>query len=193
MAIPDFPNYEVNCRKGIVRNTLTLRVKKPRLDKYGYPIVGLFENGKVHTKTVHRLIANAAFGYYNISTDGLDVCHLDEERFDARISNLALGSRKENSNFEKAKQRKSERQKGDKGYWFNKHLSAEVKKKISDAQKKPVAAYKDGILTLIFNSVKMARVYGFDSGAVSKCCNGKLRAHKGYQWRFIDTTTAMTV
>ena len=193
MTIPDYPSYEVNCRAGLVRNARDLKVKKPRLDTHGYPIVGLCKDSKVHTKSVHRLVALAAFGYYNISIDGLDVCHLDEERFDARISNLGLGSRKENMNFEKAKQRKSERQKGKKGYWFNKHLSEATRKKISDAQKKAVAAYKNGTLTQIFNSMQLTKVYGFDCGAVSKCCHGKLKTHKGLEWQFLDTTTAMTV
>lgn len=194
MSIEGFPNYEVNCRAGLVRNARTLKVKKPRLDTHGYPKVGLCKDSKVHTKSVHRLVANAAFGYYGIPTDGLDVCHLDEERFDARISNLALGSRKENMNFEKAKQRKSERLKGKKGYWFNKHLSEATRKKMSDAQsKKAVAAYKNGTLTLIFNSLRLVNVYGFDCGTVCKCCRGKLKTHKGLEWRYFDTPTAVAV
>lgn len=194
MTIPDYPSYEVNCREGLVRNARDLKVKKPILDTHGYPKVNLRKDGETHTKSVHRLVALAAFGYYNISIDGLDVCHLDEERWDARIVNLVLGSRKENSNFPKAKQRKSERLKGKKGYWSNKHLSEATREKISDAQpKKAVAAYKNGKLTLIFNSLRLVNVYGFDCGTVCKCCKGKLKHHKGLEWRYLDTPTALAV
>lgn len=202
MMIPDFPSYEVNCRAGLVRNVSNLRVLKSSLDSNGYPSVRLCKDGKGHTKNVHRLVANASFSFYNISTAGLDVCHLDEERGKPRISNLALGTSKENMNFPKAKQRCSESHKGEKGYWFGKRLSEETRlkmseankgkrlseetrKKLSDAKpKKAVAAYKDGVLTLIFNSLKLVNVYGFNTGLVCSCCKGRKKTYKGYQWRY---------
>lgn len=206
MTIPDYPSYEVNCREGLVRNSLTLRVLKPSPDSHHYPKVTLCKYGKEYTKNVHRLIANASFSFYNISTAGLDVCHLDEERGNPRISNLALGTTKENSNFEKAKQRMSESKKAEKNPNFGKHLNEEHRKKIADAMKgkchseetrkklsnachkKAVAAYKDGVLTLIFDSLKKVEVYGFDRSSVRKCCRGKIRAHMGLEWRYFDTT-----
>ena len=144
--------YEVNCRAGIIRNARTLRVKKPSLGKNGYPYIGLCKNGIRHINNVHRLVANAAFGYYGIQTDGLLVMHLDEERHKPRIDNLAIGTNKENMNFPKAKQRccearkgkhfseetrkkLSESRKGEKNPMFGKHLSTETKKKLSDAHK----------------------------------------------------------
>lgn len=200
MTIPDYPSYEVNCREGLVRNANTLKVLKPSLDGYGYLIVSLYKDGEMHTKRVHRIIALAAFRFYNIPTDSLFVCHLDEEPNDPRIANLALGTNKENLNFEKAKQRLSEAQKGKKAYWFGKHHSAEVKKKISEAKKgkpntklsKRVGAYKNGELILTFESTKEAGRNGFNQCNVSKCCNGRRRVHKGYEWHYLDTTTAMT-
>ena len=129
MAVRDFEGlYEVNCREGIIRSTRTFEMKKPSLGTGGYPKVNLYKNGIRYNKDVHRLVANAAFGYYGIQTDGLCVCHLDEERWDARIVNLAIGTNKENLNFPKAKQRRSEVQKG-------RHFSEEHRKKISEAKK----------------------------------------------------------
>ena len=184
MMIPDYPSYEVNCREGLIRNASTLMILKPHLCD-GYPQVKLYKDGKMHTKKVHRLVANAAFGCHNISTDGLFVMHLDEERFDARISNLVLGTNKENMNFPKAKQRQSERQRGEKSYWFGKHHCEVTRKKLSEAQpKKRVGAYKDGTLMLIFNCVQLTKVYGFDTSNVCKCCKGKQRVHRGYEWRY---------
>lgn len=202
MTIPGYPSYDVNCRAGIVRNSINLRVLKPRLSKNGYPTVILCEDRRHYTKTVHRIVANAAFGYYGIQTDGLCVCHLDEERNDPRIANLALGTNKENMNFEKAKERisdamkgkhkseehrkkLSESRKGEKNHWFGKHLSEGHRKKISEAHpKKAVGAYKNGELIMIFESTMEADRNGFDSSHISACCRGKLRTHKGYEWRF---------
>lgn len=184
MMIPDYPNYEVNCRKGLVRNANTLKVLKPRPNRGGYPIVSQYKDGKLYTKTVHRIIAVTAFHHYGISTDGLLVMHLDEERFDARISNLALGTNKENLNFPKAKQRQSER-KGE-------HRSEATRMKIAEAKRgkpniklsKRVAAYKNGVLTLIFNSFTKVNVYGFCASSVCLCCRGRQKRHKGYEWRY---------
>lgn len=178
--------YEVNCREGIVRNARTLKVLKPSPDSNGYPIVTLIKDGRHYTKTIHRIVATVAFRHYNIQTDGLLVMHLDEERFNPKVSNLALGTAKENMNFPKVKERESESNRGEKAYWFGKHLSAEVKKKLSDAQpKKAVGAYKNGKLILKFESVNDAGRYGFNKGNVSLCCSGKHKSHHGYEWKYL--------
>lgn len=203
LPVEGFPKYEVNCRDGLVRNVKTLKVLKPCQNNTGYHVVNLHKDSKGHTKDVHRIVANAAFGHYNIPTDGLLVMHLDEERHDQRISNLALGTQVENMNFEKAKQRNSEShkgkchseetrkkmsysRKGEKAYWFGKHLCEDTKKKISDAKpKKAVGSYKNGELILKFESISEAGRQGFDCRAVSDCCLGRRRVHKGYTWKYI--------
>lgn len=164
LPIPDFPSYEVNCRAGLVRNERTMKVLKPNLNNRElYPRVVLTKDGIRYYKNIHRIVANAAFGYYNISTDGLLVMHLDEERNDPRISNLAIGTTKENLNFPKYKQRISEA-----------------------TAKKVVGAYKNGELIMVFQSIKEAARNGFNQGDISSCCTGRVRIHKGYQWRFLD-------
>lgn len=35
-----------------------------------------------------------------------------------------------------------------------------------------------------FESATMAEKHGFDQGSISKCCQGRLRSHRGYQWAF---------
>lgn len=174
--------YEVNPREAIIKSLYTGRILKPSFSG-GYPYVGLHKDGKECNKSVHRIVATAAFGYYNIPMDGLDVCHLDEERHDARIQNLAIGTRKENLNFEKARERQSEAQKGEKSHMYGKHLSKETIKKLS----KPVAAYKNGEVIMIFESSQEAGRNGFNCGHVNSCCNGKLKTHKGYQWRYLKS------
>lgn len=35
-------------------------------------------------------------------------------------------------------------------------------------------------------SAKSAETDGFDHSAISKCCRGKLKSHKGFIWKFKD-------
>lgn len=161
--------YEVNCREGIVRNARTLRVLKPKISANGYPRVVLCKNERRHYKPVHRIVAEAAFDYYNISIDGLDVCHLDEERVNPKVSNLAFGSHMENMNFEKAKERMSE-----------------VRRRLPNIMlSKRVGVYKNGELVMVFQSTREAGRHGFNQSEVSKCCRGYSKSHKGYTWRYL--------
>jgi hypothetical protein len=48
---------------------------------------------------------------------------------------------------------------------------------------KPVANYKDGLLVKKYECAMDAVREGFDSGSISKCCNGKMKSHKGFQWK----------
>lgn len=176
--------YEVNCKEGLVRNSRTFRILKPNLNLSGYPFIGLHKDSKTHTKTVHRIVANSAYHHYGISTNRFDVCHLDETRTNNYIGNLVLGSRK-----------------GKKGYWLGKNRSAETRKKISEALNgkpniklsKRVGAYKNNKLIMVFQSTAEAGRNGFNQCNVSACCTGKLRTHRGYVWRFLDTPTALAV
>lgn len=187
MAIEGFPKYEVNCREGIVRNVKRLRVLKPRLGGDGYPKFEMRKDGKLNTKKIHRIVAESAFGYYGIPTDGLLVLHLDETRTNSCIDNLALGTTKENMNFPKYKQRKSKAMTG-------KRHSEDTRKKLSEALKgkpkiklsKRVGAYKNGELVMEFESTREACRNGFNCSSISKCCSGKLKHHKGYNWKYLS-------
>lgn len=190
-AIPDwlpiqgFPKYEVNCRQGIIRSLYTGKILKANPDSSGYPQVVLCKDRKHHTKRVHRIVALTSFKFYGIPTEGLFVLHLDETRTNFGIDNLGLGSQLENMNFEKAKQRLSKSHKGKKSTMLGKHLSAETKKKISEAKKKAVGAYKNGELVMKFESTMEVSKHGFHQGHVSSCCLGKQKVHKGYEWRYL--------
>jgi hypothetical protein len=62
----------------------------------------------------------------------------------------------------------------------------ETRKKMSDAKpKKRVGQYKDDVLIKEYPSVNATKLDGFDFSTVSKCCIGKSKSHKGYQWTFI--------
>ena len=38
---------------------------------------------------------------------------------------------------------------------------------------------------IVFQSTHQAEKLGFDQSNICKCCNGKLKSHKGYQWKSI--------
>lgn len=71
--------------------------------------------------------------------------------------------------------------------------SEETKKKIADSKRdkyntkcsKAVQALdKDGNVAYEFASTAEAQRHGFNSGCISQCCNGKLKSHKGFIWRY---------
>lgn len=188
LPVRDFEGlYEVNCREGLVRSLYTGKILKANPDSDGYPVVNLCKNSKAYTKKVHRIVALTAFEHYGIQTDGLLVMHLDEERFNPKVSNLALGTCKENMAFPKARKRRSEVRSGEKNHMFGKHFSEEHKKKLSDAnpKKRVVGAFKEGRLIFKFESTMEAEKNGFNHGHICACCRGKRKHHHGYEWRFI--------
>lgn len=66
----------------------------PRVSKAGYQQVGLYKDGKVSRRLVHRLVAEAFIpNRYNCR----EVNHLDGDKLNNRYSNLEWVSRRENS------------------------------------------------------------------------------------------------
>ena len=88
--------YEVSSL-GRVRNRENGKVLKGNILSSGYCAVGLSssETGKVKTHLVHRLVALTFFGPPP-SADHSDVRHLNGQKTDNRLENLAWGTRSEN-------------------------------------------------------------------------------------------------
>lgn len=89
-AIPDHPRYEVSSF-GRVRSLVG---REPRILRahlhYGYPTVTLTRQQKAK---VHQIVAVAFFGP---RPEGMEVRHLDGDRANPRLDNLAYGTRSEN-------------------------------------------------------------------------------------------------
>ena len=91
--------YEVSSHgrvKSLSRTTtrggiLSLKIAHKR---GGYPIAALVMNGKQITRSVHSLVAESFIGERR---PGMDVRHLDGNPLNARLENLAYGSRSENN------------------------------------------------------------------------------------------------
>lgn len=85
----EYPNYEAN-RAGLVRNKNTLLILKPQL-KRGYQTVNLYREGKMKTKTIHRIIMSIFK-----RPDKRQVNHIDGDKTNNQLSNLEYCTAKEN-------------------------------------------------------------------------------------------------
>jgi hypothetical protein len=99
--IPNASKYEVS-NTGEVRSWNTQRggwasspslMKKKLNKKVGYYNVGItYDDGVQKTRYVHRLVAEAFLGYRDNSL----VRHLNDDRLDNRVENLAWGTQRQN-------------------------------------------------------------------------------------------------
>ena len=157
---------------------------KPRKNNYGYYYLNLFKNGKRITKTIHRLVAQA---FINNPDNKTDVNHIDENKTNNHVSNLEWVSHKENCNHGTRNERLSKTNTG-------KKRSEEAKRKISNAIKgsnhpraRAVIGFKiNGCGIKYYKYIRESEKDGFIHSAISKCCEGKRKSHKGYVWYYAD-------
>jgi len=93
IQIKNYENYEVNAI-GDVRNIITGRIMKQSLDIDGYLRISLYNNGKVKTFRVHRLI-----GIHFIPNPDNKQCidHINRNRTDNTLVNLRWATQMENT------------------------------------------------------------------------------------------------
>ena len=149
---------------------------KPGDNGHGYLRVHLSKNGKIDNCMVHRLVAEVflpnperkpcvnhkiegdkgkTMNFVFFKEDG----SVDEER-----STIEWCTHEENNNYGTRNERMS-------------------KTKINGKKSKKVLQFTlDGNLVREWPSTMECERNGFDSGAVSRCCNGKLPHYKGYKW-----------
>lgn len=141
------------------------KVLKPQTSGRDYLHVALCKDGKVKRFLVHRLVVEAFLGKI---PESLEVNHLNEDKTDNRLINLSLMTRKANNNYGTRNQRVAE---------------AMTNGKLS----KPVLQFTlDGKFVREWESTRECGRNGFGQGAVSKCCRGKFKSHKGFTWMYAD-------
>jgi hypothetical protein len=157
----DIPGYEGLYKVSNLGNVFSLRSERCLAQhpvKGGYLLVPLALGGKRRFWLVHRLVAMA----FIPNPDNLpEVNHKDENTTNNHEKNLEWCTRKYNANYGTALQR------------------------MAATNSKPVVQLKGGEVVKTYESIKAAgEDTGFDRGNISKCCTGKSRTYKGYEWRF---------
>lgn len=172
----DIPGYEMYQagNMGRIRNTNYHRqgitvVLRDRLNNKGYPIINIYNHGKMRTFSVHYLVWIAFNGPV---PPGMQINHIDENPRNCRLDNLNLMTPKENTNWGTRNERAA--------------------KSISKAMKngplsKPVGQYSmDGELIKVFPSVaEVERQTGFKSQNIWRCCAGIRPTSHDYKWKYV--------
>lgn len=174
--IEGFPGYQVS-NLGRVRS---FRKGKPRILKpnsggrTGYPYIGIYCDGKIYTKKIHRLVATA----FIQNPDNLPIVnHIDGNRENARLENLEWCSQSRNIVHAFNTGRKT----------ITKKTIDAVIESIVKRCSKPVAQLSmDGAIITIWPSARTVhRELGINDTSVTRCCNGKRKSAGGYRWAFI--------
>lgn len=172
--IKDFQNYQVSSQ-GRVRSVdheteklnngvLTKhhykgKVLKPAENRYGYLIVGLCKDGKTHTKTIHRLVAEA---FLSNPQQLPEVNHRNENKHDNRVENLEYCSSEYNTKYGSRTERAAK------------------------SKSKPVGQFNlNGELVRTWPSAAEAGRNGFNKCDIYMCCHDKIKTHKTYTWRYL--------
>ena len=92
LKIEGFDNYSVS-NDGQVRNDLNNHIKEQRLNRYGYPIVSIYQDGHAYTWPVHRLVAKA---FIDNPENKEQVNHKDGNKTNNNVDNLEWATRSEN-------------------------------------------------------------------------------------------------
>ena len=161
VPIIGFPNYEIRI-DGIVRNKKTGKIKKPSLGHNGYPVYSLRDSkGKLHLKTVHRLLAIA---FIPNPERKAEINHIDGNKENYSINNLEWCTRKENDNHA----RKTGLHK-------------------SDGDKEVAQYSKSGELISVYKSASYAsRITGIGRSNICNvaCHRGYCKTAGGYIWKW---------
>ena len=133
----------------------------------------LNDDGKITVPRMHRIIAINLIPvpekYKDIPIDKLQVNHIDENTSNNQISNLEWCTPKENMYHGGAIERSRR----------NINLRREILQYDQNT----------GELIRIYHTIRETELYGFSDDAVSRCCNGMYKQHKGYVFKYGDVIT----
>lgn len=137
------------------------KVLKPKIDRYGYEVVGLSVNGRTYHRTIHRLVAQAFIpNPGNLPT----VNHINEDKRDNRASNLEWTSIADNDNHGTRNERMA-----------------------NTKSKHPIEQIANDGTIVRYKGVKDAwRKTGINRSSISLCCRNIRKTAGGYKWRYCD-------
>lgn len=133
----------------------------------GYPIIGLSKNGKLNTRTIHRLVAETFIENPNNYTV---INHKDCNKKNNNVNNLEWCTQKHNV-------RES----------FKNGLQKAPKGKESTSSKKVKQYDLEGNFIRIWDcTMDIQRKLGIANQYISACCLGKKETSHGYIWRYVN-------
>ena len=151
-------NYYIS-NKGRIRNIATNNLLKGKITQKGYLEWCLSENGKKKSYLAHRLVYSLFGGELQ---EGLVINHKDGNKTNNDISNLEQVSPSQNIEH---------------SYYSIGHKNV-----------KKVGQFSlDGELIAIYQScADAARQTESLSNNISRVCNGKMKTHHGYVWKYLE-------
>ena len=133
----------------------------------GYLIVGLSKNGKLHTKRIHRLVAET---FIDNSNNYKVINHIDCNKTNNNVNNLEWCTQGHNV-------RES----------FRNGLQKAPKGKESTSSKKVKQYNLEGKFIKMWDcTMDIYRELGIAYQHISACCLGKYKTSHGYLWRYAD-------
>lgn len=150
-------------------------VIKPNLKQNGYLQVGLRKHNTRKWFGVHRLVA---IHFIENPNNKPQVNHIDGNKQNNTIENLEWVTEKENQTHAAKRGLRDNMPKGERHTNYGKYGE-------NSRSAKPVIRRdpKTGE-TKLYKAKILAKDEGFDVTSISKCCHGKLKTHKGYEWYF---------
>lgn len=150
-------------------------VIKPNLKQNGYLQVGLRKHNTRKWFGVHRLVA---IHFIENPNNKPQVNHIDGNKQNNTIENLEWVTEKENQTHAAKRGLRDNMPKGERHSNYGKYGE-------NSRSAKPVIRRdpKTGE-TKLYKAKILAKDEGFDVTSISKCCHGKLKTHKGYEWYF---------
>ena len=145
------------------RNTGKSKLMTPSENTDGYFKINLRKNGETKTCYVHRLIAQT---FIPNPENKPEINHIDEDKTNNRVDNLEWKWHKDNINH---------------GTHHERSAKTRTKGKLS---KRVLQLSLDGELIREWESTQECGRNGFCQGAVSECCQGKRKTHKGLRFMY---------
>lgn len=165
-VVEGFPDYSIsNLGRIISRKNSRNKFIGSKNQQTGYIQVALYNSTTVYKGTVHKLVAEA----FIPNPEKLpEVNHIDGDKSNNSEDNLEWCTKSYNINY------------GNRNYLVSEKL-------INGALSKVVEGFDPITYKVMyrFPSTKEAQRAGFNQGAISNCCRGVRKTHKGLSWRYV--------
>lgn len=168
--------YHLDPERMAVVNSRTGKVKKPSINKTGYPGVKLWKDNKAYHKSLHRLFAEA----YNDNPDSLPIVHhMDEDSTNYKLDNLEWSTLANNQRVGTVNERRgsaiSKANKGSSRPW-----AKDIRIRMI------IAVTPDGSEILFSSEREASRELGIAQSSISYVLHGTRASACGYTFRYAD-------